>query len=244
MATILWILGGTFVISLISVIGIFTLFVNSKKLDKILILLVGLSAGALMGGAFFHLIPEAVEGSETLFPYAVILLGFSIFFLVEKFLHWRHCHKGHCEVHTFGYLNVLGDGIHNFIDGLIIAASFMADINLGIAATIAVGLHEIPQEISDFGVLIYSGFKKTKALALNYISASTVILGGLIGWSLGVTDKFIPFLIPLAAGGFIYIAAADLLPEIKKEGKMAKFLPSFGMFLIGLVLMYVFKSLE
>lgn len=244
MTTFLWILLGTFAVSVVSIIGIFTLFLKEKILKKILLILVGLSAGAMMGGAFLHLLPEAAKefGKGDIRPYLLALCGFLIFFMVEKFLHWRHCHKKDCEVHAFGYMNVLGDGVHNFIDGLILAATFLTDEKLGIIALMAIILHEAPQEMSDFGVLLFAGFKKAKALALNYISASMVIVGGVFGYFVGAAADFVRYLLPLAAGGFIYIAAADLLPEIKKETKPRRFLPSFLMFVVGILLMLFLRD--
>lgn len=230
--------------SLVSIVGIFTLFLKEKILSRILLLLVGLSAGAMMGSAFLHLLPEAMGefGANNILPYLLALSGFVAFFLIEKFLHWRHCHKKNCEIHSFGYMNVIGDGVHNFIDGLILAATFLTDEKLGIIALLAIILHEAPQEMSDFGVLLFAGFKKVRALVLNYISASMVIAGGMAGYFFGATDNFIKYLLPLAAGGFIYIAAADLLPEIKKEIKPRRFLPSFVMFIIGILLMLFLRD--
>lgn len=239
------ILGGTFAVSLVSIVGLFTLFLKDKILEKVLFLLVGLSAGAMMGGALLHLLPEGVEkfgenaGGA---PYLLVLAGFVLFFLVEKFLHWRHCHKGRCDVHSFGHMNILGDGVHNFIDGLILAGTFMADAKLGAVALFAIILHEAPQEMSDFGVLLYAGFKKTKALLFNYISATMVIAGGVAGYFFGATEDFVKYLLPAAAGGFIYIASADLLPEIKKETKIKKFFPSLVTFLLGIALMFFLRN--
>jgi len=244
MNVLVWILASTFVVSLISFIGVLTLVLKEKLLDKILLVLVALSAGALMGGAFLHLIPEAVEefGDGSIFIY--VLVGFVLFFLVEKVLHWRHCHKGKCDIHTFAYMNLIGDGVHNFIDGLIIAASFVVDIGLGIVTTIAVALHEIPQEIGDFGVLVYGGIKKVKALFLNFITALTAIIGGIVGYFLsGNVEGSIVFLLPFAAGGFIYIAASDLIPEIRKEVSLKKSLLYLGIFILGILLMYGVKFL-
>lgn len=237
----LWIILSSFAVSLVSIVGIFALFLKEKLLNKILLILVGLSAGAMMGGAFLHLLPEAAENTPGILPYLYLILGFVVFFILEKILHWRHCHKGKCPIHTFGYLNIVGDGIHNFIDGLILAASFFVDIHLGIITFFAVALHEIPQEMGDFGVLIYAGFKKLKALFLNYISASTIILGALLGYFLGNTPEFVKILIPFAAGGFLYISSTDLLPELKKEDRWQKFIPSFIVFLAGIGLMLIIK---
>ncbi|MBU1180458.1 ZIP family metal transporter [Patescibacteria group bacterium] len=244
MSPLFYILLSTFAISIIAIIGILALFVKEKILEKILLILVGLSAGAMMGGAFLHLIPEAVEEIGGVLPYLLVIVGFAVFFLVEKFLHWRHCHKGKCPIHTFGYMNLVGDGIHNFLDGLIIAATFMVDIRLGLITALAVALHEIPQEMGDFGVLVYAGFKKLKALVLNYASALMVVAGGIVGYFLGGTQNFVPYILPIAAGGFIYIAAVDLLPELKKEGKVLRFATSFIVFLVGIGMMLALRFLE
>jgi len=154
MDTLFNIVIATFLISLGALVGVFTLAMNEKKLEKILLFLVSLSAGALMGGAFLHLLPEAAEKIEDGSIFGIVLLAFVFFFLVEKLLHWRHCHKEHCDVHTFGYMNLFGDVVHNFIDGLIISAAFITDVRLGIVTYLAIALHEIPQEIGDFGVLL------------------------------------------------------------------------------------------
>lgn len=240
--TFLYVIGAAFVISLIAIIGIFSLFIKEKLLNKVIFLLVSFSAGAMMGGAFLHLIPEAVELLPNLLPFLIILVGFFIFFLIERIMHWRHCHLGHeCDIHSFGYLNVCGDGIHNFIDGLILAASFAINTELGFITALAIALHEIPQEMGDFGVLIYAGFNKTKALILNYLSASTIIFGAIIGYLLGNINSFIIYLLPFAAGGFIYIATTDLIPEIKKETQPRKSAIYLLVFLCGLSLMYALK---
>jgi len=229
----------TFIISLISFIGIFTLTLKDKLLDKIVLLLVSLSAGALMGGAFLHLLPESVELCEGLDVFLFVLVGFALFFLIEKVLHWRHCHKGGCQVHTFTYMNLIGDSIHNFIDGLIMATSFVISIPLGMTTTMAIALHEIPQEIGDFGVLIYGGFTKKKALVLNFLTALTAVLGGLIGFFISnMVENVKLFILPFAAGGFLYIAASDLIPEIRKETSLKKSMIYFGIFILGIFIMY------
>ena len=176
--------------------------------------------------------------SNNLFLY--VLIGFVLFFFIEKILHWRHCHKGKCSVHTFAYMNLFGDAIHNFIDGLIIAASFVTNTYLGVITTLAVALHEIPQEIGDFGILVYGGFSKTKALFFNFASGLIAVLGAVLTLSLGAKfTNFIPLLIPFTAGGFIYIASSDLIPELKKETKPLKSLLQFFGLLLGIGLMMV-----
>ena len=236
-----WIIAATLFVSFISLIGIFTFSIKDKLLKKILLVLVGFSAGTLMGGAFLHLIPESLEkaGSDNVF--LVVIFGFLLFFVMEKVL-WRHCHKDKCEIHTFAYMNLVGDAVHNLIDGLIIATAFITNIPLGIATMLAVAAHEIPQEIGDFGVLVYGGFGKKKALFLNLLTALTALVGGLLGYFLSpyIGDVMI-FLLPLAAGGFLYIAAVDLLPEIHKETDIVKTAFSLMLFVVGIVLMWLMK---
>jgi zinc and cadmium transporter len=237
-----YILLATFVVSLISFVGVVTLALKEKILNKILLVLIGLSAGALMGGAFLHLLPEAVEGSKGLDVYLFVLVGFILFFLIEKVLHWRHCHKGECDVHTFRYMNLIGDSIHNFLDGLIMAASFVVSIPLGITTTIAIATHEIPQEIGDFAVLIYGGFAKKKAILLNFVVALAAVLGGFIGYFISSRiENIVVFILPFAAGGFIYIAATDLVPEIRKEQNMKKYMATLVVFICGILMMWVTK---
>jgi zinc and cadmium transporter len=239
---LLYIIVVTFAIALIAFIGIFTLLLKEKLLNKILLILVSLSAGALMGGAFLHLIPEAVEKSQGTDIFLFVLVGFILFFVIEKVLHWRHCHKGKCDVHTFTYMNLVGDTIHNFIDGLILAASFVTSVELGLTTTIAIAAHEIPQEIGDFGVLIYGGFKKKKAIILNFIVALSIVIGGLIGYFISKSvGSAVTFLLPFAAGGFIYIAATDLIPEIKKELDFKKYMATLIVFIIGILIMWFIK---
>lgn len=234
----------TLLISSCALVGIFSLAARSERLEKILLFLVSISAGTLMGGAFFHLMPEAAEELPIDEVLLFVLFAFVVFFLIEKVLHWRHCHKGQCDVHSFGHMNLIGDSVHNFIDGLIIAATFIVDFHLGIATVLAIAFHEIPQEIGDFGVLLYAGFKKGRALFLNFLVALAVVLGGIIGYFLSFCDHgWIPYLLSFAAGGFLYISTSDLIPEIRKEANLKKSLISLCFFLIGLGIMYFAKQL-
>lgn len=240
--TLIWILGATVLVSLISLIGIFTLGINAKVFDRILVLLVAFAAGGLIGGAFLHLLPEAIDRCPCDLVFLYTLIGFTIFFLMERCLYWRHCHDGVCDVHTFTYLNLIGDGVHNFTDGLIIAASFMADLKLGIVTTLAVIFHEVPQEIGDFGILVYGGFSKAKALLFNFICALAAVLGAIIGYMLsGITENISIFLISFTAGGFIYIAASDLLPELHKQKDVKRANLAFITFILGLIFMALVK---
>ncbi|MDD5681652.1 MAG: ZIP family metal transporter [Candidatus Omnitrophica bacterium] len=235
----IWALGASIVISLISFVGVVSLLFKENILNKILLLLISFSAGALIGGAFLHLIPEAVEKGGHNEVYLFVIVGFILFFILEKYLHWRHCHKGKCEIHTFTYVNLIGDGVHNFIDGLIIGSSFVVNVNFGLATSFAIIMHEIPQEIGDFGVLVYGGLNKNKALFYNFLSALTAVLGTVIGYALANTsDAFLKLLMPIAAGGFIYIASCDLIPELHKEQDIKKATLSMGVFILGVAFMY------
>lgn len=248
-----WILASTLLVSGISLIGIFFLSMSEKSFRKLLLMLVSFASGTLLGGAFLHLIPEALSSeafsaeSENMF--IVILAGILVFFLLEKFL-WRHCHERECPVHVFAYLSLLGDGVHNFIDGVIIAAGFLVgvplgsvNIPLGLATTLAVVSHEIPQEIGDFGILVYGGFSKVKALFYNLLSALMAVFGALLMYS------FYSYLLPsltyflvFAAGSFIYIATTDLIPELHKEHDVWKSLVQFVLLLSGILLMWLLKG--
>ena len=204
--------------------------------------MVGLSAGALMGGALLHMLPEAIEESGSPNIFLWFIAGFSLFFVLERIIHWHHCHEKDCPVHTFAYINLVGDGVHNFIDGFIIITSFMVSVPLGIAVSISVIFHEIPQEIGDFGVLVYAGVKKTRALLYNFLIALTAILGVLVGYFLGgFLESNMAIILAFAGGGFIYIAASDLIPELHKEEKLSKSLLSFAVFILGIALMWGLK---
>lgn len=245
MLTLLTIIAGSFIITLCVWVAVFFIFLKKEVLLKITMFLVALSAGALMGGAFLHLMPEASEKIESNVLFGIFLVSFVVFFLIEKLLHWRHCHKDDCSVHTFGHMNLIGDSVHNFIDGLIIASTFMVDFGLGVATTLAVAIHEIPQEIGDYGVLIHAGFNNKKALILNYLVALTVVLGGIVGYfSFSRLENILPYLLPFAAGGFVYIAASDLMPEIRKETNTKKSIGAFFVFVLGILLMYLIKLIN
>jgi zinc and cadmium transporter len=241
---LLWILGFTFLNGLVAFVGAFTLAIKPKTLQKIIFILVALSTGTLLGGGLLHLLPEAIEilGVESAINY--LLLGFIIFFLMEKLLHWHHCHEGGCEVHTFSQMIILGDSLHNFIDGLIIAASFFVSIPFGIITTLVIIAHELPQELGDFGVLIHGGFSKSKALFYNFLSQLTAVLGGLIGFFFVRSSGLESLLLPFAAGGFIYIAASDLIPELHKENDTKRMILSFTFFIIGIMIMFLFKRIS
>lgn len=241
---LVWILLSTFLVSLISLIGIFTLAINDKLLQKIIFSLIGFSAGALIGGAFLHLLPEALKGTKSTTVFYYLILGIVLFFLLERYVHWRHCHEKGCDIHAFTYLNLVGDGLHNFIDGMVIAAGFIVSFKLGVVTTLAIILHEIPQELGDFGVLIFGGFTKQKALVYNFLTALTAMLGALAGYFIiDFSRGFSNFIMPLTAGGFIYIATSDLIPQIHKETDLRRSSLAFFAFLLGIVFMALAKQI-
>ncbi len=236
-------------VSLISLAGVILLSLKLERIKLLIFFLVSFAAGTLIGDSFIHLLPEAVEESGfTLQISLAVLLGIIVMFLVEKVIHWHHCHHsehGNHHVHPFAITNLIGDGVHNFIDGLIIAASYMVSIPVGIATTFAVIMHEIPQEISDFAVLVHGGYSRRKAIFLNFITALTSFLGVVIAFILAnQTDKFVFYFIPFAAGVFIYIASADLIPELHKELKVSRSTIQLISFILGIVAMLALLLLE
>jgi len=239
MDALIWIIAGTFLVSLLGFAGIFSLWMKEDKLKKIMHILTAFAVGGLLGGAFFHLLPEASEKlhAEALFLYT--LFGFIVFLLIETYLHWHHCDE--CEIHPYSYLMLIGDAIHNTIDGLVISASFIVSIPLGIVTTVVIFGHEFPQQLGIFGVLVHGGFDKKKAMIYSYLAQSTVIIGGVAGYLLSSTMSTVSaFLLPFAAGGFIYIAASDLIPEMHKEERMKRIV-SIAILFIGLIFMYMLK---
>jgi zinc and cadmium transporter len=244
----MWIILSVLVISLISVIGIFFIFLKKNTLNKLILFLVAVSVGSLLGGAFLHLIPEIID--NTGFPVSVsflVLGGIILFFVIENFIQWRHCHiptsKHH--QHPVGAMNLIGDGLHNLIDGLIIAASYFVSIPVGLATTLAVIIHEIPQEIGDFGVLLYAGYSKRKALFFNFLSALTAMIGAIIGIIFAEKSTvFVYIVMPIAVGGFLYIAGSDLIPEIHKQQEEKFSFRNLAGIILGILIMYALTFLK
>jgi zinc and cadmium transporter len=243
---ITWIgsLSSTLIVSLISITGIFFLSLKTAKLQKIVFVLVSFAVGALLGNVFFHLLPESFEAIESNTLIAVLVMtGILIFFVMEKFLHWHHDHKivdaHHHRPKSYGYISLFADGMHNFTDGILIAAGWMASPEIGIATTLAVILHEIPQEISDFGILIHAGFTAKKALWLNFYAALAAVLGNVVTLLIGTSFEMLSaYVLPVAAGGFIYLAGTDLMPELNKDRSKLNSLIQLLMIIAGLLLMY------
>jgi zinc and cadmium transporter len=234
------------IVSVISLIGIFAIGLNDKWLNRGLHYLISFSAGALLGDVFLHLIPELSEDGFSPMIGMYFVVGVIIFFLLEKYILWHHSHDGHDEkIHATGYLTIFGDALHNFIDGLIIAASFLASIPLGIATTIAVVFHEIPQEIGQFGILVHGGWSKGKALLYNFISALTAIVGAAIVLFITPDLETAPtFLLAFAGASFIYIAMSDIIPDLHKEKSVVKSIWQIVAFVIGIAVMWLLLMFE
>lgn len=232
----------TVLVSLVSFGGILFVSLKINNLQKLVLILVSFAVGGLFGNAFFHLLPEAFEMiADPKLIAILVMAGLISMFLLEKFFHWQHNHEVHePKIKSMGYVSLFADGFHNFTDGILIATAWMVSPEVGMATTVAVILHEIPQEISDFGILIHAGFSKKKALWLNFYSACAAILGAVITLILGKhVQDFSIYVLPFAAGGFIYLAGSDLIPELHKDFKRRNALIQLVMILLGLALMYI-----
>jgi zinc and cadmium transporter len=230
-------------------LGLLVLFVREKIMHKILWVLIAFSAGTILGTAYLELLPEALEivGNSEAFIY--ITVGFVAFFFLERYIYWSHGHSHEFEdvkspldsrmTKNFAYLNVIGDGIHNFVDGMIIATSFLIEFEVGLAATIAVIFHELPQELGDYGILIYSGFKRNQALIINFMAALTVVLGGVFAIIfIEAVEALSGLLLAFSAGGFIYLAASELIPELQEEKRLSLSLIQFTIFILGIMMIW------
>ncbi|MEK7081072.1 MAG: ZIP family metal transporter [Patescibacteria group bacterium] len=235
-------------VSLVSLIGVFSLSLKEETIKKYIGLFISLAVGALLGDAFIHLIPEAFKNSsDSLLASLLIIIGILLFFIIEKFLHWHHHGEdtNELDIHPVGKLLLFTDGFHNFLDGIIIGGSFLVSIPIGIATTLAVVFHEIPQEIGDFAVLIHSGYEKKRALWLNFFSALTAIIGVFLALIFGsVAKTFSLWILPIAAGGFIYIAVADLIPELQKTKELKYSIFQILTVFLGILSMAILVLLE
>lgn len=234
-------------VSSVSLIGVFFLSLNEKVLRKILIFLVSFAVGGLFGDAFIHLLPESFEKlGHNLTTSLLVLLGIFIFFILEKFIRWRHCHVTSSEhQHPVVTMNFLGDSVHNFIDGMLIGASYFVSIPLGISTTLAILLHEIPQEIGDFGVFLQAGLTVKKAFAYNVLSAMFSFAGaGIALAAASRVEGFAVLLLPVTAGGFIYIAGSDLMPELHHEVKASTSVLQFISIMAGVGMLALLTLIE
>lgn len=240
-------LGAVGVVSLVSLVGALTLVLASNLLSRILLVLISFAAGALLGDAFIHLLPEIAESERgfDLSASLAVLAGITAFFLLEKVLHWHHAHFPSEEVvHPVATSNLVGDGLHNFVDGAIVAGSFLASPQLGLATTIAVALHEVPQELGDFAILVHAGVKPKRALGLNFLTGLAAVAGGVLTLLLGPVAGLVHVLLPFSAGAFVYIASTDLIPELHKEPEPGKSFVQALALVVGIAVMAALTLVE
>ncbi len=235
--------------SSISLIGIFTLSLKPEKLNQLIIYMVSFAVGGLFGDAFIHILPETFEKlGINVVTSLFVLVGILLFFILEKFLRWQHCHVPTSEhhVHPFVTINMIGGAAHNMIDGMIIAASYYASVPVGIATTLAVIFHEIPQEMGHFGILVHGGLSTRKALLFNLLSALMSVVGAVIILIVGVHMKDLTnYLLPITAGGFLYIAGSDLVPELHQHDvKISSSLKQFLCIILGVGIMVLLRVIE
>lgn len=242
--TTLYIIGSVILVSIISIIAAIPLLLKKKTSDKVLLFLLSVSVGVLLSAVFMNLLPEAYE-EQTFYTSYYILAGFIIMFVLENLVHSHHqkkCETGHCG-HSHAYhlapINLIGDGLHNFIDGLVIAGAYAVNVGLGITTTLSVIFHEIPQEITDFGILLYSGLSKKKAVLYNFLSALTAILGAILGIFLTNVHNFVDLIVPFAAGNFLYIAASNLLPQLHHQCKLKDSIIHVSAIILGILIMTI-----
>jgi zinc and cadmium transporter len=234
-------------ISLLSLLAIVVLWLKPKTLKKVLQPLISLAVGGLLGDAFLHLIPESFERSKNTTSVSLLVLaGLFLFLILEKSMHYYHHHEHASEeVHPYGYLSLIASGLHNFIDGLLIGASYLAGSSIGLATTLAVVLHEIPHELGDFSVLVNSGFKPIRALFYNFLSALLAVAGAVFALAISSDPQTVTqIVLPITAGGFIYIAGSDLIPELHKELKRSAILIQLFSMALGVGLMFLVKLFE
>jgi zinc and cadmium transporter len=239
-----WIFLSGLLMSAIALVGSTTLLLRPATLERVVTPLVAFAAGSLLGGAFFHMLPAAAaSGAQDLGEiFLWTMLGFALFFALEQFLHWHHCHRADADCKKpLGYLILLGDGLHNFLGGLGVAGVFLIDVRLGLTAWLAAAAHEIPQELGDFGVLIHGGWSRGRALLFNLLSGATFLVGALVTWFASKTID-VGFLVPFAAGNFLYIGASDLVPEVNKHRSVPSSIVHFLAFVAGLALLWVLRG--
>ena len=245
MSALAWIVASGVAMALVALVGSTTLVLSEAMRKRIVTPLVALAAGTLLGGAFFHLLPHGIEelGAEKALVWLAI--GFTSFFLVESILHGRHTHlhrQGRTpETSPVAWLVLLADALHNVTGGLAVGAAFLVDVRLGISAWLAAAAHEVPQELGDFGVLVHGGFSAKRALLWNFMSGLTFLVGGLIAWAASGTID-VAVILPFAAGNFLYIAGADLVPEVHHQEHVSKRILHAATFVAGLLALWLLRE--
>lgn len=243
MTSFVWILVSGLLMCAIALVGSVTLLLRRESLERIVMPLVAFAAGSLLGGAFFHMLPAALSVRDAANVFLWTMAGFTLFFVLEQFLHWHHCHRADAACKKpLTYLILIGDGLHNFLGGVGVSGAFLIDVRLGITAWLAAAAHEVPQELGDFGVLIHGGWPRRRALLFNLLSESTFLLGALVTY-LASRAIDVGFLVSLAAGNFLYIGASDLVPEVNKHRSVATSAIHFLSFTAGLALLWWLRGL-
>lgn len=236
-ATLGWIVASGLLMSLLALSGSLTLLLPRPWFDRLVLPLVALAAGSLLGGALFVMVPAAVARlGNGLTVYVALVAGVVVFHLLEQFLRWHHCHRAVCPHAPVGTLVLVADGVHNLIGGLAVGSAFVIDIRLGVITWLVAAAHEVPQELGDFGILVHSGWSRRSALVYNMLSALTFLLGGLVAYAASASFD-VGLLVPFAAGNFIYIALADLVPEITTSPAGREKVVQSACFLAGLGLL-------
>ena len=239
-----------FVVSAISLGGIAAISLSERRVRQTIFVSVSLAAGAMFGDAFIHILPESFAMRDRAIATSTyVLMGILSFFVLEKFLRWRHAHEFEVpiqrRIEPVGYLNLFADAAHNLIDGMLVGAAYTVSTSVGVATTIAIILHEIPQELGDFGVLINAGFTRARALIFNFLSGLLAIVGAIVAMLASQSvASFSEFMLPFTAGAFIYIAGCDLLPELQKERKPSKSALQLAALVLGVGLMYLLSLIE
>lgn len=243
MNTFWWIVGSGLAMSAIALVGSLALLLSAPTMRRVVTPLVALAAGSLLGGAFFHMLPAATRAMSDLgLVFAWTMVGFAVFLALEQFLHWHHCHRVEADCRQpIGYLILAGDALHNVLGGLGVAGVFLVDVRLGLMAWIAAAAHEIPQELGDFGVLVHSGWSRGRALLFNFFSGLTFLVGGLVAYAAAGRGQ-IPFLVPFAAGSFLYIGASDLIPQVNRHASVRGNAVHFLAFAAGLILLWLLRG--
>jgi zinc and cadmium transporter len=238
-STLAWIVVSGIAMSALALVGGVTLAIPERTFNKLVLPMVSLAAGSLLGGALFHMLPESVANlGNRLGVYAALAGGIYSFFALEQYLHWHHCHRPVVAHRPLGLLILVADGLHNLIGGLAVGSAFVVDTELGIVTWLVAAAHEVPQELGDFGILVHSGWARRRALLFNVLSALTFLAGSLIAYGLAERVSVV-FLVPFAAGNFIYIAVADLLPELTTARELGDKLVHTAVFAAGLGLLFV-----
>lgn len=242
--TLGWIIGGGLLMAALALVGAFALVLSERALERLLLPLVAVAAGSMIGGALFHMLPAAIEAfASDVIPYVWVAIGFVLFMLLEQLLHWHHCHRTDCsDGAPVGYLVLIADAIHNFTEGLVVGGAFVADVGLGVSTWLVTAAHELPQGLGQLGVLLHAGWRKSRALLLNLLTGLTFLVGGLCAYAASFRVD-VDFLIPLAAGNFLYVGASDLLPELKHGERIGETLMHVAAFVGGLGLLLALRLL-